>query len=282
MSRTKKNLSIAGNLKAITTIVLPKLQAVIEPLLSSHPHWTLAFYEATALYGFYMAFKQEEVNEFVEFIRSHPEEFRKEVVESKEFRDGFVTFFQDYLKIRVAQKRKVAREVFISFAKCDDKENFELERFEDSLLKISYRSIKTLSFFKEEIFSFKEKSLRERMRGENLKNSDKSEEWWFKLYWEKESLSGFVQKWLYENFNPNSPKVKERYKVKDNWDEKLQSEVFDKEKEESKVIYSAIDELVQLGILKIRVASSSGFGVSGGAEYEFSDFGYKFIEYIKA
>jgi hypothetical protein len=278
----EKSLSTKGHIKAFASAILPRLEAILNPLFVNNPHWNLAFQEAIGLYGYYMACKQEELNEFVEFVKSHPDEFRKDIVESKEFRDGFVIFFQDYLKMRAQKKKVVARRIFIEFAQYENKEEFELEKFDDALLKISVTSIEMLAFLKREIIPLKEKIIRDELKNKNLANSDKNEEWWFELDWEKESLSRFIQKWLYDNFNPNSLAVKQKYGVGDKWDLKLQSDVFDKEREEGKKIYSAIDELVQLGILKIRVASGGGFGGSSGAEYDFSKFGYQFLEYISA
>jgi len=281
MEKQKRNsLSTKGHIQAFASAILPRIEVILNPLFANHSHWNLAFQEAIGLYGYYMACKQEELNEFVEFIKSHPDEFRKNIVESKEFRDGFVIFFQDYLKMRAQKKKAVAEQIFIEFAQYENKEEFELEKFDDALLKISVTSIEMLAFFKKEIIPLKEKIIRDELKNKNLSSSDRGEEWWFELDWEKESLSRFIQKWLYDNFNPNSPTVKQAHGVSDKWDLKLQSEVFDREREESKRIYSAIDELVQLGILKIRVASGGGFGGSSGAEYDFSKFGYQFLEYI--
>jgi hypothetical protein len=281
-SINKNSLSISGKIKAFSSAVIPRLEAILGPLIEDGSPWKLAFHEAIGLYGYYMAYKQEEINEFVKFIKSHPEKFKKDIVESKEFRDGFVVFFKDYLELRVKEKKKIAQNIFVGFAQCSRKDGFELEKFDDTLLKISVASLTTLAFFKNEMLPMKEMVIRKGLKSKNISNSGQNEEWWFDLDWEREPLSSTIQQWLYDNFNPNSPKVEKEYSIKDNkWDKKLQSNVFDKEREKSKAIYDAIDELVQLGILKIRVTSGGGLGMGGGAEYDFSKFGYQFIEYIE-
>ena len=225
------------------------------PCQDLRQYWTLAFHEAIGLYGYYMACKQEELNEFIEFIKLHPDKFRKEIVESKEFRNGFISFFHDYLKIRSSKKKKIAQQIFLGFTDEENKEGFELEKLDDVLSKISIPSLIILGFLKNEILPLKEKAIREELKAKKINYSDKNEEWWFKLDWERESISNFIQKWLHENFNPNSKIVKDRYGVNSEWDKDVINKVWDLEKEESKKIYNAIDELVQLGILKIRVTS---------------------------
>lgn len=270
--QNKNSLSAKCHIQAFASAILPRLESILSPLFINNQYWTLAFHEAIGLYGYYMALKQEEVNEFIEFIKLHPDKFRKEIVESEEFRNGFVLFFQDYLKIRVKEKRKIAKEIFIGFSQSNDKEEFDLEKLDDALLKISISSLKILIFLKNEILPMKKEIVREELRAKKIDYSQKSEEWWFNIDWERESLSRFIQKWLFDNYSPNAQKVKNKHEIKD--------DKWDKEKEASKKIYDAVDELVQLGILKIRVASGGGFGGSAGAEYDFSKFGYQFIEYL--
>ncbi len=273
-------LSTKGVVSAALTTVIPRLEAILSPLLVQHPYWQLAMHEAIGLYGYYMACKQESVNEFVEFIRSHPEVFRKEIVDSEEFRSGFVLAFQDYLKLRVRNKKMVAQYILLGFTESSEKSEFPLERLDDTLLKTSLHSLRILNFIKKEILPFKEKVLREDSKKKVTERTDQSEEWWFENSWKRESLSKFVHKWLYENYSPNGEKMKQQYGDTSKWEKKFLSEVFEKEQKKSDEIYIAIDELVSLGILKVKVVDG-GLGSAAGAEYEFTNFGHQFLKYIE-
>lgn len=265
---------------ALISTSLPYLEQIISPFLISYPYWQLAFHEAIGLYGYYMALKQEEVNDYVTFIKNYPEKFTADVVGTKAFRDGFVIAFQDYLKLRTKAKKKIAKEIFLGFTKCSVKEEFDLERLDDVLLRISPHALNVLHFLTNTILPLKEKVLKEELREKNIANSDKSEEWWLNLDWEREPLSRFIQQWIHDNYNPNSEKVKKHYNVIKEWDKNLISDVFEIEKEKSREIYVAVDELVHLGILKLKVASGGGFSMAGGATYDFSKLGYEFIKYL--
>ena len=271
--------STKGIISAAVAAAIPRLEAILSPLLVQYPCWQLAMHEAIGLYGYYMACKQESVNEFVEFLRSHPDVFRKEVVESEEFRNGFVLAFQDYLKLRTKEKRLAAKQIFLDFAKSQEKSEFPIEQFDDTLLKISMHSLQTLAFIKKEVLPLKEKELRDGLKKKNIKDSDKSEDWWFELDWKRESISKFIHKWLYDNLNPSGSKMKEIYGDTGTWKKEFLNEVFEEEQRKEDEINLATEELVRLGILKMRVVDG-GMGAAAGAEYDFTKFGYLFLEYI--
>ncbi len=249
------------------------------PLLAQYPHWQLAMYTAIGSYGFHMACKQESVNEFVEWLRSHPEAFRKDIVESEEFRDGFVLVFQDYLKLRTQEKRDVAKRIFLGFTETSEKQEFPIEQLDDILLKISAHSLETLAFIRKEILPLKTRVLREKLKEKNIKDSDKSEEWWFETDWKRESVSKFIHKWLYDTYSPDGETVKEKYGDTRTWEKEFLAEVFETQQEKSDDIYEAIEDLTHLGILKMRV-TDGGIGSGAGAEYDFTQLGYQFLEYV--
>ncbi|NTW15330.1 MAG: restriction endonuclease [Candidatus Moranbacteria bacterium] len=274
----KKEHSNKAALTAGFTVMLQRFEAILGPLLAQYPYWELAFYEAIGLYGYYMALKQERVNEYVEFIRDHPDAFRKQIVESEEFRDGFVIAFEEYLKLRSEEKRRLAKRVFLGFTVSEDKEGFELERLDDVLSKISLPAISFLSFIKKEIFPLKESMIRSEMKGQNLVDSD--EEWWFALNWKRKTVSSVIQGWLYDCFNPNSDRVKKEYGVADEWDKDLIAEVFETEQQKRDEFHVLTEELIQLGIFEIRIHDSGSLGSGAGLEYEFSSLGREFIRYL--
>lgn len=278
---TKKTIKIYAS--AFISQVLPQLEMVISPFLSKFPSWQLAFHEAIGLYGYYMAIKQEEVNEYIEFIKSNPKIFREEIVASKEFKNGFVIAFQDYLKLRTKEKKDAAKKIFLDFAKSETKYDFELERFDNALYLISPSALKFLSFVVKEIFPIKEKKIKQLLKERNIENSGKSYDYWYDFEWKRSEVYGYIHKWIYENYNPNSELVKKRYKVKEEWDKKLIDQVFENEKNKAEEINPMIEELINLGIFRIKVASGGGgMSMTGGSTYDFSNFGYKFIEFIES
>ncbi|HWQ59758.1 MAG TPA: hypothetical protein VN420_01265 [Candidatus Fimivivens sp.] len=274
----ERKLSAKGTVSAGFTVLIQRFEAILGPLLIQYPYWELAFHQAIGLYGYYMALKQERVNEYVEFIRDHPDAFRKQIVESEEFRDGFVIAFEDYLKLRSEEKRRLAKRVFLGFTVSENKEGFELERLDDVLSKISLPAISFLSFIKQEIFPLKESMIRTEMKGQNLADSD--EEWWFALNWKRRAVSSVIERWVYDCFNPNSDRVKKEYGVADEWDKDLIAKVFEKEQKKRDEFHVLTEELIQLGIFEIRIHDSGSLGSGAGLEYEFSSLGREFIEYL--
>lgn len=264
----------------MVTAAIPRLEAILSPLLVQYPYWQLAMHEAIGLYGYYMACKQESVNEFIEFLRSHPEDFRKEIVESEEFRNGFVLAFQDYLKLRTKEKRLAAKHIFLDFARSQEKSEFPIEQLDDALLKISIHSLRTLAFIKQDVLPLKEKEIRDRLKKKNIKDSGKSEDWWFELDWKSESTSKYISKWLYDNFHPSGVKMKERYGDTGTWEKKFLDDVFEEERIKRDEINVAIEEFLHLGILKMRITGGGGIASSAGAEYDFTELGYQFLEYV--
>ncbi|MDD5147346.1 MAG: hypothetical protein PHV63_02250 [Candidatus Daviesbacteria bacterium] len=122
--------------------------------------------------------KQEKVNEVSEFIQEHPEEFRKEIIQSKEFQEGFLIFFEEYLKSRTKAKKDILKKILLGFVAAEDKEHYELERLNDCLARITIPSLEFLVFFKKEIQPELEKEIQERLNKDQYKTSDRSKEWW--------------------------------------------------------------------------------------------------------
>lgn len=145
----------------------------------------------------------------------------------------------------------------MSFAQVSDKKDFEIERFNDVLMRISLKSLDFIAIVRHDIqpMAFDEGKLYDKF------------------------ISRRINKWLYDNYNPNSPVVKREYDIKDNWKEDLIKIAYEKEKEMRDVVNIAIDELVNLGIMKLMVTDT---GIGGGAEtaYDFTVFGEKFITFI--
>lgn len=125
--------------------------ATADSTASSIPGLAQAWALSKALYGNALELRQQRALEWVESIQNNPSLFNEGVVNSDEFKDGFIVGLEDYIKLRDYLKRRVALKVFKEFASSDDKVEFPLERYNDTLRKISPASLRALAFIKKEI-----------------------------------------------------------------------------------------------------------------------------------
>lgn len=271
--------SMKGTVKVFVGSVIPEIQKIISPLAITHPQLYTALSVSAGLYGYYMALNQEALNEYIEFLMSHPDKFRKEIIASKEFRQGFVLNLQDYIKARTQQRRELIKSIFLGFTEDVDKDNFSLEQLDEIATKISPEAVKTLSLIDSEILPLKEKTIREELKKKNI-GTERSEEWWYEQDFERASIWTFMDKWLYERYSPNSEMVKKRYGITDKWDSEKQNEAWDVEREERRKINLVIEELVDLGIFKIRLSEAT-FDGGNAILYDITKLGYQFLKYIK-
>jgi hypothetical protein len=113
--------------------LIPSVDALVADKPEFLPCWILV----KGFYGALFDIKQEEISDFVSFIRENKQFFTKEVLEDKSFQDGFVITFEEYIKQRKQEKRKIIQSIFLGFAEQSSKEDFELERMYDLLNKVS-------------------------------------------------------------------------------------------------------------------------------------------------
>lgn len=133
--------------------------AIADSTASSIPGIAQAWALSKALYGNALELRQQRALEWVEAIQSDQSLFNKSVVESEEFKDGFIVGLEDYIKLRDHLKRRVALKAFKEFASSDDKVEFPLERYNDTLRRISPASLRTLAFIKSEILPTMERQI---------------------------------------------------------------------------------------------------------------------------
>lgn len=276
------DMKLSKHLNATVAAVLPQLGASIDSFLVSYPHWYMAFHLAIGLYGYYIALKQEDVNEFVQYIKDNPSKYRREIVESKEFQDGFVVAFRIYLEVRIKEKRAILKRILEGYTETNSMTNFPLERLNDILLRISPEALRTLIFIKQNIIPLKEFKVQQEVENIEKKDPYHNDSWYLDSARKRMEISGVILSWIYENYNPNSPKVKKQYGIEGEWDKKIISDVFDIEASKNQEIFTSIDEFVGLGIMKIKLASGGGgMSMAGGSSFDFSLLGYQFIDYVE-
>lgn len=251
------------------------------PVFKADPVWGAIF---AIIYGFFpalMQLKQERINEISEFIQEHPKEFRTEIIQSEQFKDGFVVFLADYLRSRIERKRQILKSIFMGFTLSEDKEAFELERMNSCLERMSLQSMEFLAFLSKEIIP----QLYDKILGQNEDAqhdyTDRSAEWWVNMSLMQESIWQPTDEWLKKRYDPQLPSVKSEYKVPsaEEWPKDKLERATTRDKEERTKVKESILELVTLGMLDKQVSGGT-WGGGAGSDYALSLFGIKFLKFV--
>jgi hypothetical protein len=119
-----------------THFALPALAIVINQTPEFAPLFMAAF-AAQGFFGLYTEFRSARTLEVVEDIIENPDLFRNELVCSPQFQEGFLHYFNAYVNERSEQKRTIFKRIFHGFVTSGDMENFEMERFYQSLSSLN-------------------------------------------------------------------------------------------------------------------------------------------------
>jgi len=274
---------VKSNQKSDTNLVKRSAYEIADAIASNIAGVNIAWALVKSLSGNALELRQQRVLEFVEAIQSDQTTFNKTIVGSEEFQDGFVVALTEYIKIRNFLKRRIALKMFKNFATSDNKVEFPLERFYDTLNKLSTSAIKTLAFIKEEVLPARKQAVIDEMAGKNY-GTEKPYEWWYKLNLGREPVSTHFSKWIYDRYNPNSQAVKDQYNNGENiQDKKILGEIYDIERDIEAKMYAPIAELEYLGLIRSTVdLKNMGWGSTGGATaWTLSGFAYEFMEFIE-
>lgn len=272
IKRTATNAGdvVAGTIDAVVLGGVPALSGA----------WALA----KALLGNSLDLRQQRALEFIEAINNNPTVFTQEVVNSEAFQDGFVVALTEHIKIRNFLKRRIALKIFEEFVESNDKVEFPLERFYDTLSKLSSSSIKTLGFIKSEILPMREQGIKDDLATKNL-GTEKPYEWWYEQNLKSEPVSTYFNQWIYDRYHPSSKAVKDRVNNGEEiQDTKLLGEVFDIERDVSERMNSPLAELEYLGLIRwVNDPKNGGLGWGGGGAtaWALTGFAYEFIEFIE-
>lgn len=118
--------------------------AVVEEIVSKVPGLSLAYDLSKALFGAGMKLRQQRVLEWVEIVRNNPSIITKQVLSDEGFQDGFAVALEKYLVERNEEKRRIFRNIFLGFAKAEDKTKFPLEKFIHTLSQLGEVDIEVL------------------------------------------------------------------------------------------------------------------------------------------
>jgi hypothetical protein len=265
----KKNPLTLG-VKALVKQAYEMGAVVIEPLAQKFPNATPFLQFTYYSFGAYLAYHQEELNDFTEYLMANYGSGMD--FDSREFQEGVLTQLESYFKLRVKDKRLVAQEIFNSFCGSPNKPEFPLERYNDTLMKISVEGLRYLVFLQKQIFPIRDREVMQKYDSGNHPQPPigKLREWWIDYYTRTEPISQYVGKWLQDVY----PATVDISQVESAKEEYRQEEVERKRNSLSDLSL----EMEQLGIIySYNVGGTIG---GGGNVYNLSPYGLKFIEFI--
>ncbi len=264
----------------VTDAVASSVDAVV---LSGVPALSIAWALAKSLLGKSLELRQQRALEFVEAIQKDPATFNQALVSSEEFQDGFVVALTEHIKLRNFLKRRIALKMFNDFANSDDKVEFPLERFYDTLNKLSTSGIKTLAFIKSEILPMREQGIKDDLDGKNL-GTEKPYEWWYEQNLKSEPVSTYFSNWISDRYNPNSQLLKDEHNNGENIDDKeLLGRLFDTERDIREKMNAPLGELEYLGLISWGSdPKNTGWdSVGGNTAWRLTGFAYEFMEFVE-
>lgn len=256
---------------------------VADAIASNIAGVNIAWALVKALSGNALELRQQRALEFVEAIQKDPSTFSSTVVSSEAFQDGFVVALTEHIKIRNFLKRRIALKMFNEFTNSEDKVEFPLERFYDTLSKLSAAGIKTLAFIKFEILPMREQGIKDDLASKNL-GSEKPFEWWYEQNLKSEPVSTYFSKWISDRYSPNSQTLKDEHNNGENIENKeLLGKLFDNEREVRERMNAPLGELEYLGLIRWTTDPKSlGWDSSGGTTvWRLTHFAYEFMEFIE-
>ena len=130
MDKFKPNKSKAFGV-AVIQVANEKAGEVIQQLAATHPKLAMTLTYVQASFGVLLAYKQEKLNQFTEYLIEHPDVYTEEKLQTKEFQDGLPVWLDSYFKLRSAEKLKLAQNTFLDFSRTPNMPLYPLERYDD-------------------------------------------------------------------------------------------------------------------------------------------------------
>lgn len=253
--------------------------ALVESTVSSTPGLAQAWALSRALFGNAIELRNKRALEWVEMVNKNPRVFSEDLMKSEEFQDGFVVALENYITLRNKEKRTIARNVFTGFASSKSKQNFPMERYNDTLAKISSEGLAMLAFLDKTILVIREKAIEKELSTDNL-GTEKPYEWWREIKRNIRPVSKDYEQWVYDEYNVNSKKLVKKHNLDLTVvsDKLLElGEIERIKRAEDSVILS---ELEYLGLIRAGFSGGVGWGNSGGMTWTLTKFAYDFIDYV--
>jgi len=251
-------------------VAYDKSGEIINSLTLLHPHLAVTLGVIYANFGILLAYKQEKLNQFTEYLISNQDIFTTEKISTVEYQEGLSVFLESYFKLRSDEKLKLAQNIFLDFAGSLEMPLYPLERYDDTLEKISQTGIQFLGFINSEVPRLKLDYVKKQMHEHGNTLKDKTMDEWIAIYGNPKPVNFFIEEHIKRLVSE---------KIKKYTGEELLAEE-NRIKAELREPFAIVQsELEQLGLAK-GVSRTIGWG---GEEYFFNltDYGRKFTSIIK-
>ena len=217
-----------------------------DALFSLIPGINIAWMLSKARYWSALKLRQNRLNEFVEYIQNNLGLFTQDILNTEEFQDWFVIMLEAYLKERNEDKRIIMQKIFLWFGTSDDIKNFELERMINTVNIIWSQWLKLLSKISIELMPYHIEYIKREIMPLNNEYSD-----------DQQLINLLVRRfpWIWEMFK-QADKLNE-------WED-----------DESQAVF----ELQAVWMVN---SSHSGSIWGGATNYDLTNYGFDFIEFIK-
>lgn len=268
MDKFKPNKSKAFGV-AVIQVANEKAGEVIQQLAATHPKLAMTLTYVQASFGVLLAYKQEKLNQFTEYLIEHPDVYTEEKLQTKEFQDGLPVWLDSYFKLRSAEKLKLAQNTFLDFSRTPNMPLYPLERYDDTLEKISHAGLQFLGFIHTEIPKVQQQYVKDRMYQNGGQVVTEVTDHMIKVHGNK-PINFFVEEYIKKQtevkmrgYSGEEPLVEER-----------------KLKEQLREPFTTVmSELVQLGLA---TGNHVTIGWSGDEYfYNLTDYGRKFMSVVK-
>jgi hypothetical protein len=268
MAYKKDRISITARALSQTTI------DQLEKIGRLFPY-ILPFLEiVSAGFSYYLNYKQEEMNDFTAYLIDHPEVFKPADFKNKDLLSGLYVALDAYFQLRVEDKQYVAKNILLAYGKTLEKPFFPLERYYDTLNKISVESLKFLVIYQQyilpKIIQDAERKYEEGKFPKPPVGEDR--QFWVNKFTLESSIYDHAVKWVDEKSELEFRKMNikgplEVIKMK-----------YQQEKRDD--LLEIISELQQLDIINVSVGGIGQIGGSGDTAYRFTRYGRNFIDFI--
>lgn len=255
---------------AIAQQAQAKTDKVIDAIQNKYPAAAAFLGIIQASFGIRLAYKQELLNQFTEYLMDNQQVFDATVLLSPEFQDGLIVAVDNYFTLRTDEKRKLARRIFYDFGKSNEKPVYPLERYDSTLQLISQNGIRLLGFIHVQVPIIMERYVDRHMTTNGNAVDELSRKNMRKVYTANKSLNEWIEEYIFD---------RERFEVTSRPDGSVWREDIEKFRTKIREQFGpGLSELEQLGLAK----STHVSGVLGGAEdkYNLTDYGKKFTTII--
>lgn len=270
-------------MKTKTAIVKNILIPFIDEVLGytpAPPQLKGAWFACKVSYGLFTDLYPDEGKEFLENVRENAVQIGEVLISSKDFQQSLALTLETLLRTRDKRKRDLIRAIYLNgYIPIEDRQQMTLERFYKTSQEVSLEALEYLKFIDEVIIPLKEKWAKEEVAKMNKENRENDDEWWFKLNMQRKPDSEVIVHWIYEEFNPNSPKIKERFPGIEK-DKSLTAKQFEEERKRLNLFAEISSELLSLGIFR-QIVTGGLVGQGAGSAQTLTEFGHQFINFVR-